>query len=680
MESPQFTNDLINESSPYLLQHAHNPVDWRAWNKTALQEAKQSNKLIIISVGYSACHWCHVMEHESFEDEEVADIMNAHYVSIKVDREERPDIDQVYMQAVQIMTGRGGWPMNIVALPDGRPVWGGTYFRKEQWISALRQIRQIYEKEPAQLTNYAEKLEEGLHQLKTLEIDENDVEFSQDHLKNFLEIWKPYLDTKLGGNKNAPKFMMPTNLDFLLRYSYQFQDTQLNDYVLHTLNKISFGGIFDHVGGGFSRYAVDARWHVPHFEKMLYDNAQLLSVYSKAYKLTQYPWFREIVEKTALFIENELTDSSGAFYSALDADSENESGKQEEGAYYTWKKEELQKLLTSDYNLLASYFNINEKGYWENGNYILYKTEDDKSFAKKHQISLEELQNKKEKWTGILSEARKKRKRPGLDDKTLTSWNAMTITGFLDAYAATGITRFLEIASTNANFIIEKQCGSDFRLYHSYKNGKSKINGYLEDYAFTIEALVKLYEVTFDKKWIDLAKKMLQYSIKNFHNAENGLFNFTSLEDDPLISTPVEFTDNVIPASNSVMANNLFKLSKLLTNMEYQDITVKMLKVISEKIESYPMGYSNWLQLYMNMSNPYYEVAILGNKAMEYKTEIQKNYNPNLILSGSKVESDLPLLANRFINGKTQIFLCEEGKCQLPEQNLTSVLNNIQLV
>ncbi|WBL21991.1 thioredoxin domain-containing protein [Zunongwangia sp. HRR-M8] len=680
MESPQFTNDLINESSPYLLQHAHNPVDWRAWNKTALQEAKQSNKLLIISVGYSACHWCHVMEHESFEDGEVADIMNAHYVSIKVDREERPDIDQVYMQAVQIMTGSGGWPMNIVALPDGRPVWGGTYFRKEQWISALRQIRQIYEKEPAQLTNYAEKLEKGLHQLNTLEIGKNDVEFSQDNLKIFLEIWKPYLDTKLGGSKNAPKFMMPTNLDFLLRYSYQFQDTQLNDYVLHTLNKISFGGTFDHVGGGFSRYAVDARWHVPHFEKMLYDNAQLLSVYSKAYKLTQNPWFREIVEKTALFIENELTDSSGAFYSALDADSENESGKQEEGAYYTWKKEELQKLLTSDYNLFASYFNINEKGYWENGNYILYKTEDDKSFAKKHQISLEKLQNKKEKWTGILSEVRKKRKRPGLDDKTLTSWNAMTITGFLDAYAATGITRFLEIASKNANFIFEKQCSSDFRLYHSYKNGKSKINGYLEDYAFTIEAFVKLYEVTFDEKWIDLAKKMLQYSIKNFHNAENGLFNFTSLEDDPLISTPVEFTDNVIPASNSVMANNLFKLSKLLRNMEYQDIAVKMLKVISEKIESYPMGYSNWLQLYMNMSNPYYEVAILGNKAMEYKTEIQKNYNPNLILSGSKVESDLPLLANRFINGKTQIFLCEEGKCQLPDQNLTSVLNNIQLV
>ncbi|MDN3596296.1 thioredoxin domain-containing protein [Zunongwangia endophytica] len=680
MESPQFTNDLINETSPYLLQHAHNPVDWRAWNKTALEEAKQSNKLIIISVGYSACHWCHVMEHESFEDHEVADIMNAHYISIKVDREERPDIDQVYMQAVQIMTGSGGWPMNIVALPDGRPVWGGTYFRKEQWISALRQIRQIYEKEPEQLTNYAEKLEKGLHRLNTLEIGENALEFSQERLKNFIEIWKPHLDVKLGGSRNAPKFMMPTNLDFLLRYSYQFKDEELENYVLHTLDKISFGGTFDHVDGGFSRYSVDARWHLPHFEKMLYDNAQLLSVYSKAYKLTSNPWYKEIIEKTANFIQNELTDTTGAFYSALDADSKNENGKQEEGAYYTWKAAELQELLISDYDLFASYFNINEKGYWENGNYILYKTEADKNFAEKHRISLEELQSKKQKWTDILSEARKKREKPGLDDKTLTSWNALTITGFVDAYAATGNLLFLEIATKNANFIIENQCNPDFRLYHSYKNGKSKINGYLEDYAFSIEAFIKLYEATFDEKWIDYAENWLQYSISNLYNDENGLFNFTSLDDDPLISTPIEFTDNVIPASNSAMANNLFRLSKLLGNLQYQDIAIKMLKIISEKIDSYPMGYSNWLHLYMSMSNPFYELAILGDKSMEYKTEIQKNYNPNLIISGSKTESALPLLSNRLVKEKTLLYLCEEGKCQLPDEDLRSILNKIALV
>ena len=680
MKTPKYTNDLIHESSPYLLQHAHNPVDWKAWHKDVLDEAKKSNKLIIISVGYSACHWCHVMEHESFEDAEVADIMNAHYISIKVDREERPDIDQVYMQAVQIMTGSGGWPMNIVALPDGRPVWGGTYFRKEQWKSALLQIQQIYKKEPSQLTNYANKLEEGLQQLNLIDLGDHQYEFSQQRLTEFVELWKPYLDTKLGGTKNAPKFMMPTNLDFLLRYAYQFNDEELQEYVLHSLDKISFGGTFDHIDGGFSRYSVDDRWHVPHFEKMLYDNAQLLSLYSKAYKLTQDPWYKEIIKKTADFIESELTDSSGAFYSALDADSENEKGIQEEGAFYTWKKQELQELLETEFDTFSAYFNINEKGYWENGNYILYKTEKDNIFAEKHQISIEELQQKKEKWTKILSEAKKPRKKPGLDDKTLTSWNALTITGFAEAYAATGNADYLVSALKNAEFIIENQLKSDHSLFHSYKSEKSKINGYLEDYAFTIEAFLKLYEVTFDKKWIDFSNNLSQYCFEYFYNQDNHLFNFTSKKDDALISNPVEFTDNVIPASNSAMANNLFRLGSLMGNADYLKISEKMLQAISGKIGSYPMGYSNWLHLYLNFSNPFYELAILGENATNEQNKIHKKYLPNLIISGSKTSSKLSILEDRFVEGKTLLYLCEQGKCQLPEEKLTPVLNNIAFV
>ena len=674
------TNDLIYETSPYLLQHAHNPVDWKAWHKSVLEDAKRTNKLLLISVGYSACHWCHVMEHESFEDPEVADIMNAHYISIKVDREERPDIDQVYMQAVQLMTGSGGWPMNIVALPDGRPVWGGTYFRKEQWKSALLQIQQIYKKEPTQLTNYANKLEEGLQQLNLIDIGNNSYEFSQKRLGEFIEIWKPYLDMTLGGTKNAPKFMMPTNLDFLLRYAYQFKDKKLQEYVLHSLDKISFGGTFDHIGGGFARYSVDDRWHVPHFEKMLYDNAQLLSLYSKAYKLTQYHWYKEVIEKTAYFIETELTDSTGAFYSALDADSENAKGNQEEGAFYTWKKEELEELLASEFDLFSAYFNINARGYWENGNYILYKTEKDDDFTKKHNISLEELYQKKSNWTKILSEARKKRKKPGLDDKTLTSWNALSLNGFAEAYTATGKNHYLNIALKNAEFIIQNQLNPDYSLFHSYKNKQSKINAYLEDYAFTIEAFLKLYEVTFDKKWIDISSHLTKYCFENFYNQENTLFNFTSKKDDALISTPIELTDNVIPASNSVMANNLFRLGRLTGTSRYLEVSEKMLQVISGKIGSYPMGHSNWLHLYLNISNPFYELAILGEQIDREQKEIQKKYLPNLIISGSNTESELSILKGRFVKGKTRYYLCEQGKCQLPKEELTHVLNNIALV
>ena len=676
----KFKNDLIYENSPYLLQHAYNPVDWKAWNNNVLEEAKNTNKLLLISVGYSACHWCHVMEHESFEDQEVADIMNAHYISIKVDREERPDIDQVYMQAVQIMTGSGGWPMNIVALPDGRPVWGGTYFKKDQWKSALLQIQQIYKKEPEKLINYANKLEEGLQKLNLIDIGNSTPEFSQKTLIEAVKIWKPYLDTKLGGTKNAPKFMMPTNLDFLLRYSHQFNDTELQDYVLFSLDKISFGGTFDHIGGGFARYSVDDRWHVPHFEKMLYDNAQLLSLYSKAYKLTQDNWYKEIIEKTAHFIESELTDISGAFYSALDADSANEKEIQEEGAFYTWKKQELQEILGSEFDIFSDYYNINPKGYWENGNYVLYKTEKDHAFAKKNNIAIEELQQKKEKWTKILIEARKKRKKPGLDDKTLTSWNALTITGFAEAYAATGNSHYINIALKNAEFIIKNQLNSDYSLFHSYKNELSKINGYLEDYAFTIEAFLKLYELTFDKKWIDLSNCLTEYCFEYFYNRENSFFNFSSKKDDALISNPVELTDNVIPASNSVMAINLFRLGSLTINSKFLRTSEKMLQIISGKIESYPMGYSNWLHLYLNLSNPFYELAILGEDAEENKKEIQKKFLPNLIISGNKTKSDLPILKDRFVEGQTLFYLCQQGRCQLPEKKLSIVLKNIAVV
>jgi hypothetical protein len=378
MPTPKFTNSLIKETSPYLLQHAHNPVNWEAWNAKSLEKARKEDKLLLISVGYSACHWCHVMEHESFEDEGVAEIMNANFINIKVDREERPDVDQVYMNAVQVMTGAGGWPMNIVALPDGRPVWGGTYLRKEQWKDALKQLSGLYQTKPEEMKEYASRLEKGLQQLQLIETPEEETTFSINFLNEILEKWKKRLDRKNGGSRGAPKFMLPVNQNFLLRYAVQKKDKELLEHCLHSLDKISYGGVFDHIGGGFSRYSVDERWHVPHFEKMLYDNAQLVSLYSRAFSLTKDSWYEEVVFKTLNFTKEELTDASGAFYSALDADSEDENGNKTEGAYYVWTKDDLQDLLKEDFPIFEAYYNINPFGKWEENNYVLIRTKDDK--------------------------------------------------------------------------------------------------------------------------------------------------------------------------------------------------------------------------------------------------------------------------------------------------------------
>jgi len=381
-EQYKYTNNLINETSPYLLQHAHNPVNWYAWNKETLELAKKENKLIIISIGYSSCHWCHVMEHESFENEEVAKVMNENFISIKVDREERPDIDQVYMNAVQLMTGRGGWPLNCIALPDGRPIWGGTYFPKENWINALNQLADLYKNTPEKAIEYAEKLTEGVKNSELVHFKKTHTENTFSNLNLAVQKWEATMDFDLGGRKGAIKFPMPNNYEFLLRYAVQAKDTKILDYVNTTLTNMAYGGIYDQVGGGFARYSTDKKWHIPHFEKMLYDNGQLVSLYSKAFQATKNELYKNTVYHTLNFIERELTSDEGAFYSSLDADSNNTKNELEEGAYYVWEKEELKTLLGSDFKLFSDYYNINNYGLWENNNYVLIR----KSSAKQRNI------------------------------------------------------------------------------------------------------------------------------------------------------------------------------------------------------------------------------------------------------------------------------------------------------
>jgi len=662
-------NHLINETSPYLLQHAHNPVDWYPWGDEALAKAKKENKLLLVSIGYSACHWCHVMEHESFEDDSVASVMNAHFVCIKVDREERPDIDQVYMTAVQLIKGQGGWPLNCFALHDGRPVYGGTYFPKQQWLQVLKSIADVYEKEPEKALEYAAQLTKGIHESEIIKTKQEDSVFTASVLKTMYENWSRRFDNKEGGPAKAPKFPLPNNYQFLLRYAHFTNDKNLLAHVNLTLQKMAFGGIYDQPGGGFARYSTDELWKVPHFEKMLYDNAQLVSLYSEAYQATHIPLYKETVEQTLEFIEREMLSDEGAFYSALDADSEGEEGK-----FYVWTKEELKQVLGGDFDLLADYYNINNRGLWEHEHYILLRNSDDETFAQKHHISLDELKHKVDYTRKKLLEARNKRIRPGLDDKQLTSWNALMLKGYVDAYRVFGNAAYLKIALSNASFIINKQKRPDGGLWHNHKKGKSNINGFLEDYSFTIEAFIALYEATFDEQWLFQAKDLTDYVIKYFYNPENGMFFFNSSLDSALIARKTETMDNVIPASNSSLAKGLFYLGHYFAHKDYLNMSRQMLLNVKKDMPAYGSGYSNWAILMLHHISPFYEIAIAGEQAEEKRKELEEHYLPNKILSGSKAESRLPLLENKHVPGLTMIYVCRDNSCKLPVSNVKDAI------
>lgn len=679
MSKHKYTNSLIHETSPYLLQHAHNPVDWKAWNSETLELAKKENKLILISIGYSSCHWCHVMEHESFEDEEVAAVMNQNFINIKVDREERPDIDQVYMNAVQLITGRGGWPLNCVALPDGRPIWGGTYFPKKNWLNALNQLAKLYTETPEKAIEYAEKLTEGIKNSELIPQNNNQVDFKITDLNVAVKNWEQHMDFKLGGRKGAPKFPMPNNYQFLLRYAIQANDTNILNYVNTSLTNMAYGGIYDQIGGGFSRYSVDQKWHVPHFEKMLYDNGQLVSLYAEAYQATKNELYKNIVYQTLEFVERELTNSEGAFYSSLDADSLNSKGELEEGTYYVWTKAALKTILGGDFELFSEYYNINHYGFWEHDNYVLIRKKDDLDIAEKYEISIAELKEKISFWRKILLKERDEKHKPRLDDKSLTSWNALMLKGYINAYAVFNEPRFLEIAIKNATFIYTKQLQENGNLNHNYKNGKSTINGYLEDYATVIEAYIALYEVTFNEVWLNTAKQLTDYTFDHFFDSEKSMFYFTSDEDPHLITRKMEIEDNVIPASNSMMAKNLFKLSHYYSNTYYLKVSKQMLSNIKTRTQQYASGYSNWLHLMCDYTGDYYEIAIAGESAFDRLIEVNKNYIPNKLIAGSIKPSSLPLMKGRFNEKETFIYICVDGACQLPEKNVKKALNQLKI-
>lgn len=678
---PKHTNALIHESSPYLLQHAHNPVNWHAWKPEVMARAKAEDKLVLVSIGYSACHWCHVMEHESFEDEVVAAVMNEHFINIKIDREERPDIDMVYMTAVQLMTGQGGWPLNCFILPDGRPIFGGTYFRKEQWVEVLHNLAHVYRDNRPKALEYAENLTNGMQQVEQVIPVQGDPGLTMEQLDRSVSNWKKRLDYKRGGPNRAPKFPLPNNYRFLLAYAHLRGDEPLMAQVHLTLSKMARGGIYDALGGGFARYSTDVYWKVPHFEKMLYDNAQLVTLYCEAYRQSSHALYREVVFQTLDFVERELTSPEHAFYSALDADSEGEEGK-----YYVWQKEELAQLLGDDFALFSDYYNINDTGYWEHGHYILVRCDNESEVAVKHQISLPALQDRISTCRQRLLEARDKRVRPGLDDKCLTSWNALMCKAFADAYLTFGHLPFKQSAIRNAAFIRrrlfqpapgEDASHSRYKLWHAYKNGKATINGFLEDYAFVADAFLSVYLLTEDELWLSHAEGLTDYALAHFYDEATGLFFFTDGDDDALIVRKKELHDNVIPASNSQTALNLFRLSHYSDRQDYRDKAIDMLHTRAEELLHDGASHSNWGLLMLDAVAPFHEVAIVGKSVNEKLLAFHKHYLPNVIFALSETASALPLLQNRYVEGRTLIYVCRNNACQLPVTGVEDALKQM---
>ena len=670
-------NNLKDETSPYLLQHVENPVNWNPWDKKYLDKAKKENKLVIISIGYASCHWCHVMERESFQDSTVAKLMNDKFISIKVDREERPDIDQVYMNAIQLITGSGGWPLNVITLPDGRPIWGGTYFSKGQWISALKQISEIYETEPEKFISYAKRVQEGINTLNDVVMQTDS--FENIDINNSSKILLKNIDEEFGGFNGAPKFMMPNNLNFLLRYSFQEKQEKSKDKILSTLDKMAYGGIFDHVEGGFSRYSVDERWHIPHFEKMLYDNGQLMSLYSVGYKISDKDLYKDVVYKIHEYIDSEMKDISGGYYSSLDADSKLDDGTYAEGEYYSWEKEELERIIGENFDLFSEYYNVNDNGFWEEENkYVLIRSISDIEFIYKNKLDSATFQKIKSEWIYKLKLAKIDKKKPSLDYKIITSWNGLMISGYVDAYKSFNDEIFKNEAINAGEFIFKNLIKKDGGLHHNFVNGKSKINGYLEDYATVIQASLDLYEVTLNQKWIERALNLSEYVLSNFSGVDSELFYFTSSQDEDLISRSVEFRDNVIPSSNSIMAKNLFRLYHYFDKQEYYEKAQNMSLSVTAEFETYPSGYTNWFDLIYNFKSNYYEIAVVGENSIKQVEEINKKYIPNKLIIGSKSENNLPLLKNRYVEGKTLIYVCVNKACKMPTEDLDEALSLVK--
>lgn len=658
-------NRLIHSQSPYLLQHAHNPVDWFPWGPEALRKAEVENKPILVSIGYSACHWCHVMERESFEDQLTADLMNEHFVCIKIDREERPDIDNIYMDAVQAMGLQGGWPLNVFLMPNQKPFYGGTYFPNLKWKQLLANIADAFAKHEDQLAESAEGFGRSLNRRETEKygIAAGETTHDPDDLSEIITKLSAQFDPEWGGMNRIPKFPMPAIWNFLLDYSLLSKNSELKEKVFFTLRKIGMGGIYDHLRGGFARYSVDGEWFAPHFEKMLYDNGQLLELYAKAYQTSRDPFFLEKVTETVNWLEAEMLQEEGGFLSAQDADSEGVEGK-----FYTWTYVELQALVPDEMPWLSKLYNLKPHGNWEEEVNILFQTQSYAEVAAEFGLSETEFLNKLNQVKSQLLEVRNHRIFPGKDDKVLAGWNGLMSAGLIQAYHATGEKKNLDLALRNLEFIREKMIINGL-LHRSYKNGTAYTPAFLEDYASVIRTALMAFEASGKASWLSFAKELADFCLDQFYDESDGYFFFNNPKAEKLIANKKELFDNVIPASNSVMARNLHRLSLFTYEEKYSQIASKMLGGMKELILKEPGFLCNWANFLLESIVPTAEIAIVGDGAELLSSEFHQAYFPNQVISWSESPTETaPILQGKTPDstGNALIYVCFDHACRKP--------------
>lgn len=678
-------NKLINETSPYLLQHAHNPVEWYPWGEEALQKAKDDDKPILVSIGYAACHWCHVMERESFENEAVAAIMNKHFINIKIDREERPDIDHIYMDAVQAMTGSGGWPLNVFLTPNRLPFYGGTYFppkpvmNRASWPDVLAAVANAFKEKRDEIEQQATGMKEHLEQSNSfginIGVDENwkNTESMDIGCANLLKAG----DKVWGGFGSAPKFPQTFSIQFLLRYYQAFKNRAESHaeaalkQALLSLDKMIDGGIYDQVGGGFARYSTDTEWLAPHFEKMLYDNALLISVISEAYQLTRQPKYKNIIDQTLAFAERELMHLQNGFFSALDADSEGVEGK-----FYVWDLQEVKQLLGDDAELFCEYYDISEAGNWEHKN-IPRVLKPPGEFADAHNLEEEKLSQLLDGGRLKLLEARSKRIRPALDDKIILGWNALMNTAYSKAYKATGNDQYRNLAIANMQFLIKAFVNAEGFLNHVWKNDHAKYPAFLDDYAYLIQALLQLQKITGDAKWLEHAKDFCKKVIDDF-SVEDGFFYYTPQGQQDVIVRKKEVYDGATPSGNAIMAQNLFELGLLLDDGDWIARAERMVSSLQNVIIKYPTSFGVWLNLLQQMIVGTKEIVLIG----EYEKSLQvilSKYLPYSVVMASATESqEYPLLRGKDTDKILAIYLCENYACQKPAHSVEEFLKQIE--
>ena len=673
----QFTNKLIEETSPYLLQHAHNPVNWFPWGNEALGLAKKENKPILVSIGYSACHWCHVMEKESFENEETAGVMNDHFINIKIDREERPDLDHIYMDAVQAMTGSGGWPLNVFLTPDAKPFYGGTYFpprrafNRSSWQEVLYGVKDAFTQRRDEIESQAENLTEHLMQSNSFGISspsETDF-FTKEKTQEAFDNIIKNADKEWGGFGQAPKFPQSFVIQYLLRFFHVYENKEALDQALLSIDKMIDGGIYDQVGGGFARYSTDTEWLVPHFEKMLYDNALLISIISEAYQVTKNKRYKEVIEDTVEFIQRELMHPQGGFYAALDADSEGEEGK-----FYVWDYVEVKDLLKDNATIFCDFFDITAQGNWEGKN-IPARKKVEEIFCSDKNISLENLKKIISKGKKALLEKRSERVRPQTDDKILLGWNALMNTALSKAFGATGNENFRQLAIDNMQFLLEKFAKKNATEYfHTWKNDTAKQPAFLDDYAFLIQALVQLQEITGNTDYLEKAQVLLEHVVADFSDTASDFFFYTNKNQEDIVVRKKEVYDGAQPSGNAVMADNMYRLGLYFDKPEWREKSIRMINSLGNAIVRFPTSFGVWANLLLELTSGVNEIAVISSHLQPILSQVLKEYIPHkIIMASAEGSNSFPLLRGKE-GTETALYLCRNYTCEKPVSTITELM------